>query len=67
MPEPLTPEAFDAAMERGGFTDLTPEEREGIRLATVHAARFAALVRTPTPPPFEVEPSTRFAASEATS
>ena len=67
MPEPLTQEAFDAAMERGGFTDLSPEEREDIRRATSHAARFAELVRTPAPPPFEIEPATRFAASEATS
>ena len=65
MSEPLTQEAFDAAMVRGGFTDLSPEEREDIRLATAHAARFAALVRTPSPPPFEVEPATRFSVSEA--
>ena len=67
MPEPLTQEAFDAAMERGGFTDLSPEEREDIRRATAHTVRFAALVRDPAPPAFDVEPATRFAASEATS
>ena len=54
-------------MERGGFTDLTPEEREGIRQATAYAAGFAARVRTPASPPMAVEPATRFAATEAAS
>ena len=67
MAEPLSEEAFDAAMLRGGFTDLSPEEREGIRRATAFAAGFAARIRAPAPPPYGLEPATRFAARDASS
>ena len=67
MLEPMSEKAFDAAMARGGFTDLSPEERESIRGATAFAVGFAARVRTPAPPPYELEPATRFAASETPS
>ncbi len=45
MAEPLPKAAFDALTERAGLLDLAPEEREDIRLATRHAARFAERVR----------------------
>lgn len=67
MAEPLSEQAFNAALERGGFADLSGEEREDIRRATAFANGFAARIRTPAPPPYELEPSTRFAASEASS
>lgn len=62
MAEPLPEAAFDALMERAGLLDLAPEEREDIRLATRHAARFAERVRAA--PPFldpRTEPATVFA------
>jgi hypothetical protein len=63
MAEPLPRAAFDALMERAGLADMTPEEREDIRLATRHAAGFAARVRAPAPAPLgvETEPATVFA------
>jgi hypothetical protein len=64
MAEPLSRAAFDALMERAGLTDLTPEEREGIRLATRHAAGFAERVRAPAPPSVGLEPATVFVPGE---
>lgn len=65
MAEPLSEEVFDAAMARGGFADLSPEEREGIRQATAFAAGFAARIRNADPQPYGLEPATRFAALDA--
>lgn len=67
MAEPLSDPAFDAAMERGGFADLSATEREEIRRATAFAAAFAARIRTPAPSPSHVEPATRFSASDVSS
>lgn len=67
MADPLSEAAFAAAMERAGLSDLTPEEREGIRLATRFAAGFAERVRAPTPPEVTDEPATRFAPLEGRS
>jgi hypothetical protein len=61
MAEPLPGHAFDALLGRAGLTDMTAEEREDIRLATRHAAGFAARVRAPAPPGVEAEPATIFA------
>ena len=61
MAEPLPEPAFEALMRRAGLLDLAPDEREGIRQATRHVARFAALVRAPEPPAASLEPATRFA------
>lgn len=62
MATPLPKAVFEALMERAGLTDLTAEEREDIRLATGHVARFAERVRAPQPPlSVDVEPATVFA------
>lgn len=61
MAEPLPGTAFDALMERAGLTGMAPDEREDIRLATRHAAAFAARVRAPAPLGVETEPATVFA------
>jgi hypothetical protein len=65
MTEPLPEAAFEVLMERAGLLDdMTPEEREDIRLATHLAARFAQRVRTPAPVAPEVEPASVFSAQE---
>ena len=61
MAEPLPRAAFDALMERAGLTDMTPDERDDIRLATRHAAGFAARVREAGPAlGVEAEPAAMF-------
>lgn len=61
MAEPLPKEVFDVLMERAGLSDIPRAEREDIRLATRHAADFAARVRAPAILGPETEPATVFA------
>jgi hypothetical protein len=57
MSDPLSRPAFEAAMARAGIV-LTEAEAEGIRAATIHAARFNDANRTRRP--VAQEPATVF-------